>query len=1095
MTRRPGCNPEMVKKPRAGFDGAMPVALRLVLLILVFCLAGTAHAATALEAWRNALTETRTLAENIPPQAYVEAQRLQNTLPADATPADHVRVLNVLTRIEIYLALTAEATEHARHALELATQYNDRIGQAEAEINNAWNAINTGNMEALGTATTHAVAVLDGVDRPELLSEALLNMAMMYLRVGRLEEAISTTMQTMEIAKHTTNPLALAYASQGLAISFSLNDRPKEALEQHRRMRAYARAAHSKILEALAVRGIGSTLDAMGDHQPAGEALWEAVRLFRETGNPFGISHALFGVAAHLQLEGQHDKALPLFNEIIATYKRYRNPTGLWYVYDSRSTAYLALGNHAASLDDANRAYMLAKQLGLSTYLSNSAQRLASIYAAMGDHQHAYKLSLEAAQETANAARKKASDRMLELVQRYEKESRQREIDELTRHNLQQKTELRQRELQQRWLWTVLTASVMLLAVTMFFLMRLRSSHAVIRSLNASLEHRVQTRTAELRQQARYLRTLIDTLPWRVWLKDTSSRYLAVNQAAADTCGLSADELIGKTDLDVHFEAIAVASRADDLAVMASRQRRTTEERQVVADKPVWMETFKAPVLDEDGTVLGTVGLAHDISERKAAEASREAALAEAQRLARVRSEFLAQMSHELRTPLNGILGYVQILRRDMTLHDHHVTALNVIQQSGEHLLTLINDILDFAKIEAGKFDLCLTETQLPKLLQVIAETVNIRAAQKNLDFQCNPAPGLPTWVRADEKRLRQILLNLLSNAVKFTDRGMVQLCVGATSAGRIRFEVRDTGVGIGSDQLEFIFRPFEQAGDMQRRIGGTGLGLAISRQLVHMMRGDIRVESRVGEGSTFWFELDLPAIAPKLEITAHGPGVIGYAGPHKNILVVDDILENRAVLAGMLGPLGFEVSEATNGMEGLDKAQALRPDLILMDLVMPGMDGLEATRRLRMLPALQNVPIIAISASASIADQEKSMAAGTNAFLAKPVDFDSLLSHVANLLGLDLIYESSQQARPIPEEQKTSSPAVPPENEIQALYKLAQMGNMQNILRWANHVEALDACYKPFADQLRTLAKGYQSKAILNLAKRYMETETKNIL
>ena len=1069
----------------------MPVMLRLALLILAFCLAGTAHAATALEAWRNALTETRTLAENIPPQAYVAALQLQATLPANATPADHARVLNVLSRIEIYLALTEKASGHAKSALQLATRNNDRIGQAEAEINNAWNAINTGDMKALVTSTTHAVAVLDGVNRPELLSEALLNMAMMYLRAGRLEDAISTTMQTVEITKHTTNPLALAYASQGLAISFSINDRPKEALEQHRRMRAYARAAHSKMLEALAVRGIGSTLDAMGDHQPAGEALWEAVRLFRETGNPFGISHALFGVAAHLQLEGQHDQALPLFNEIMATYKRYRNPTGLWYVYDSRSAAYLALGNHAASLDDANHAYALARQLNLSTYLSNSAQRLASIYAAMGDHQRAYRLSQEASQETANAARKKASDRMLELVRRYEKESRQREIDELTRRNQQQKAELRQRELQQRWLWTVLAASVMLLTVTMFFLMRLRGSHAVIRNLNASLEHKVQARTAELRQQTRYLRTLIDTLPWRVWLKDTGSRYLAVNQAAADTCGLGADELIGKTDLDVHPEAIAVASRADDLAVMASRQRKTVEERQIVADKPVWMEMFKAPVLDEDDTVLGTVGLVHDISERKAAEASREAALVEAQRLARVRSDFLAQMSHELRTPLNAILGYVQILLRDMDLHDRQITALNVIRQSGEHLLTLINDILDFAKIEAGKFELCMSEIPLHKLLQLIAETVSIKAAQKNLDFQCNPAPGLPTWVRADEKRLRQVLLNILSNAVKFTDHGRVQLCVGTTPAGRIRFEVRDTGIGIGSDQLEFIFRPFEQAGDRQRRAGGTGLGLAISRQLVQMMRGDIRVESRVGEGSTFWFELDLPAIAPKLEITAHGPGVIGYAGARKTILAVDDIPENRAVLTGMLAPLGFQLSEAASGAEALDKAQSLRPDLILMDLVMPGMDGLEATRRLRMLPALRNVPIIAISASASNADQEKSMAAGVNAFLPKPVDYDKLLSHIANLLRLDLVYGQKQeeQARSKQEEQPGLA-VMPPEEEIQALYELAQIGNMQNILRWASRVEALDERYKPFADQLRMLAKGYQSKAILNLAKRHMETK-----
>ena len=472
-----------------------------------------------------------------------------------------------------------------------------------------------------------------------------------------------------------------------------------------------------------------------------------------------------------------------------------------------------------------------------------------------------------------------------------------------------------------------------------------------------------------------------------------------------------------------------------------------------------------------------------DLTERKRAESEREARHA-AEAANQAKSEFLANMSHELRTPLNGILGYAQILLHDKNLGEREMAGLNVIQKSGEHLLTLINDILDFAKIEAGKLELYLTDIQLSKFLQVIAEMMEVKATQKDLEFSCNMAPDLPAWVRADEKRLRQVLLNLLSNAVKFTDRGQVRLWVSMSAPGRIRFEVQDTGVGVAANQLEAIFKPFEQAGDMQRRLGGTGLGLAISRQFLKLMGSDVQVESRVGEGSTFWFEVDLPVVESKME-AAREPGAAGYQGPRKKILVVDDIAENRTVAVDMLNQFGFEMIEAASGEEGLEKAQALRPDLILMDLVMPGMNGLEAMRHLRALPAFKDVPIIALSASASDADQKNSLLSGANAFVAKPVERGLLLAQIAHLLHLDLIYDQPQ-AVPISADKDAGLLIAPPAHEIEELYRLARLGNMQDILRWASRLDALDERHKPFDSQLRALAKGYQSKAILNFAKRY---------
>lgn len=473
-----------------------------------------------------------------------------------------------------------------------------------------------------------------------------------------------------------------------------------------------------------------------------------------------------------------------------------------------------------------------------------------------------------------------------------------------------------------------------------------------------------------------------------------------------------------------------------------------------------------------------------------------ETVIAEAQRAKeaaetanRAKSAFLANMSHELRTPLNGILGYAQILQRDKMLDARQIAGLNVIQQSGEHLLTLINDILDCAKIEAGKMELSLTDFPLARFLNVIVEIISVRAKQKKLDFICDLAPDLPTWIRADEKRLRQVLLNLLSNAVKFTDRGQVRLIVRFSPPSRLRFEMQDTGIGISEDQVGVIFQPFEQVSDAQRRVAGAGLGLAISRQFVRLMGNDIRVLSQVGAGSTFWFELDVQVVNAEIAAAPSKRAVTGYEGPRKRVLVVDDVAENRAVVIDMLGQLGFEMIEAVNGLDGLEKAQALRPDLILMDIVMPEMDGLEATRRLRQLPVWKDIPIIVISASASAADEENSLAAGATAVLPKPIDFSRLLAQIATLLKLNWTYELPE-AGSLSDREAAGPLIVPSPHEMEILHRLARLGNMRDILQRATYLAELDESYAPFANQLRQLAKGYQSKAILHLVEQYLENE-----
>ncbi|WP_161974502.1 response regulator [Piscinibacter terrae] len=374
----------------------------------------------------------------------------------------------------------------------------------------------------------------------------------------------------------------------------------------------------------------------------------------------------------------------------------------------------------------------------------------------------------------------------------------------------------------------------------------------------------------------------------------------------------------------------------------------------------------------------------------------------------RAKSEFLVSMSHELRTPLNGVLGYAQLLSRDQGLSPRQARGLDVIQQSGKHLLGLINDILDLARIEAGRTELNLEPVTLSDFLQEVVNLMQVKADEKHLAFVFDAGEGLPEAVLADKRQLRQVLLNLLGNAIKFTDQGTVTLHAGARPTGAaqvlLQLDVEDTGVGMHAHELERIFEPFEQVGDAQRRSGGTGLGLTITRALVKDMGGQVQVSSEFGRGTRFQVELPMTVAPPAKSGPRKVPGAVRYQGPQRRVLVVDDIASNRALMCDFLTNAGFEVAEASDGGQMLQTTRSFRPDLILMDSVMQPVDGLEATRRLRRDADLAGVPVIAISAAATTEHRAACLQAGVNVVLVKPVSLDTLQAHIGEQLGLQWI-------------------------------------------------------------------------------------------
>ncbi|MGD1804358.1 ATP-binding protein [Dapis sp. BLCC M126] len=449
------------------------------------------------------------------------------------------------------------------------------------------------------------------------------------------------------------------------------------------------------------------------------------------------------------------------------------------------------------------------------------------------------------------------------------------------------------------------------------------------------------------------------------------------------------------------------------------------------------------------------------------------------------KSEFLANMSHELRTPLNGILGYTQILSRT-SLTEEQQRGMGIIYQSGFHLLTLINDVLDLAKIEARKLELYPNPCYLPALLQGITELSGIKAEYKSLDFIYQPSENLPSGIITDEKRLRQVLINLLGNAIKFTDRGKVTFNVisqaNQGSSVKLHFKITDTGSGISPEKLEAIFLPFEQVGTSKRQQEGTGLGLAISQKIVKMMGSSIQVSSQLDVGSVFEFEIECSLATDWVQantLTNLGQ-IIGYSGRRLQILVVDDRWENRSVLVNLLQPLGFQVSEANNGKEALEKSNQVNPDLIITDLKMPIMDGWTMLDQLRHSKVFKETIVIVSSASVFEADRQKSFAAGGNDFLPKPIEAEELYRMLVQHLNIQWIYkELDKTLTEVSEAIPTNEVTIPTIGELTILLEQSMQGQIKAMQQELENLSQKDARYLPFIEELKPLIRSFKLKEV----------------
>jgi len=599
------------------------------------------------------------------------------------------------------------------------------------------------------------------------------------------------------------------------------------------------------------------------------------------------------------------------------------------------------------------------------------------------------------------------------------------------------------------------------------------------------IHDRKQAEDAIKQSEERY-RSLIAATSQMVWTADAEGRApdlpswrAYTGQTEAQMAGLGWLDPIHPDDRERTNQVWIEAVQTNSLFEIEYQIRRADGNYR-------YFQARGVPLLNEDGSIREWIGTCTDIHDRKQAEILQAKAKEAAEAASRAKSEFLANMSHELRTPLNGIMGYAQILQRSKFLNEEERSRINVIYQCGSHLLTLINDILDLSKIEAQKVELMPTDFHFPAFLQGVAEMCRIRAEIKGIHFDFPSSPELPIGIHADEKRLRQVLINLLSNAIKFTDEGSVTFIVSFAAEGKIRFEVRDTGTGIAQDQLQAIFQPFEQVGDRRRHTEGTGLGLAISQRIVELMGSTIQVQSEMNVGSIFWFDANISQAdewVKTSQIDDCGQ-IIGIKDRQPKIVVVDDKWANRSVISNLLSPIGFEVSEANDGQEGWEKILEVQPDLIVTDLLMPELDGFELIKRVRESENFKDLIIIVSSASVFETDQYRSLEAGANTFIAKPVQATELLQKLQEYLELEWVYEANEA--PLAIGSDTNELISPPATSMEILYELAMKGNFREIVQQAVLLEQIDPKYIPFAKRLHQMAKDFQDEEILRFIQSY---------
>ena len=597
---------------------------------------------------------------------------------------------------------------------------------------------------------------------------------------------------------------------------------------------------------------------------------------------------------------------------------------------------------------------------------------------------------------------------------------------------------------------------------------------------------------ADLKAIETYAQNIVDTVREPLLILDATLRVRSANRAFYQTFHVSSEETEGRLIYELgngQWDIPDLRTLLEDIVPKSS----VFDDFELVHTFPaigrrVMLLNARKLQAGQHGELL--VLAMEDVTERRRVEEEVEKAKNAAEAANSAKSAFLANMSHEIRTPMNAILGFSQLMLRDQNITSQQNQYLGTINRSGEHLLALINDILEMSKIEAGRTTLNPTTFDLRALVKDLEMMFRVRTDEKKLSFSAEMIGDVPQYIMADINKLRQVFINLLGNAVKFTEQGGIILRVRAareaSTGPLLRVEIEDTGSGISPDELGKLFQYFEQTKAGQKKGTGTGLGLAISREFVRLMGGDITVSSQVGRGSVFSIHLPLrvgeaQGVQQK-DKTRHVLGL--QSGQAKSrVLIVDDQEDNRQLLAQILGPVGFEIRLANDGEQAVKKFEEWQPHLILMDFRMPVMDGHDAIHQIRAAASGKALKIIAVSASALNENRQALLGVGADDFIAKPIQEAELFQKIHEHLGVEYVYaEGLPAVTAAPEEGTELTPASLAGLPLDLIHKMREAVMTADLDRLLATIQEVEARDPRVARGLRRLAEGFQYQKLLDL-------------